>query len=70
MNELDNNEIIWQKQVHITIIDIRVMTRVMVFYATFNNTSLYRGGQFYRWRKSEFSEKPTDLPLPLINFIT
>jgi hypothetical protein len=31
-------------------------------YATFNNISdIYRGGQFYWWRKSEYSEKTTDL---------
>jgi len=40
MNELDNNELIWQKQVHMTIIDIRVMIRVVVLNATFNNTSV------------------------------
>ena len=40
---------------------IRVM--VMVFNATFNNIwyQLYRGGQFYWWRKLEFSEKIADL---------
>ena len=36
-------------------------------YATFNNISvislsLYHGGQIYWWRKSEYPEKPTDLP--------
>ena len=40
MGELDNNEIIWQKQVHMTIIDIRVMIKVVVLNATFNNTSV------------------------------
>ena len=34
----------------------------MVFNATFNNISLYRGGQFYWWRKSEYLENTTDLP--------
>ena len=36
----------------------------MVFNATFNNisvTKVYRGGQFYWWRKTEYPEKTTDL---------
>ena len=33
----------------------------MVLNATFNNISLYRHGQFYLWRKSEYPEKHTDL---------
>jgi len=33
----------------------------MVFNATFNNISVYRGGQFYLWRKPEYPEKTTDL---------
>jgi hypothetical protein len=39
MNELDNNDIIWQKQAHMTIIGIRVMIKVVVSNATFNSTS-------------------------------
>jgi hypothetical protein len=36
--------------------------RLMVFNATFNNISaIYRGGQFYSWRKPEYREKTTDL---------
>ena len=30
--------------------------RVMVFNATLNNISVYRGGQFYRWRKRVHGE--------------
>ena len=38
------------------------MVGFMVFNATFNNIfQLYRGSQFYWWRKSEDLEKTTDL---------
>jgi hypothetical protein len=34
----------------------------MVFNATFNNNSvIYRGSQFYWWRRPEYPEKTTDL---------
>jgi hypothetical protein len=36
--------------------------RFIVFNATFNNISVYRGGQFYWWRKPENPEKLTTLP--------
>jgi hypothetical protein len=29
---------------------------LMVFNATFNNISIYRGGQFYWWKKPEYPE--------------
>ena len=39
------------------------MVRVVLFNDTFNNISvIYRGGQFYWWRKLKYPEKTTDLP--------
>jgi len=32
----------------------------MVFNATFNNIQLYRGSQFYWWRKQEYLPQVTD----------
>jgi hypothetical protein len=49
MGELENNEMIWQKQVHMTIIGILV--RVMVFNATLNNISAIS------WRSVLFVEE-------------
>ena len=36
-------------------------TILMMFNATCNNMSVMRCGQFYWWRKLEYSEKTTDL---------
>jgi len=39
-----------------------VKVRVMVFHANLKKKiQLYRGSQFYRWRKPEYPEIPTDL---------
>jgi hypothetical protein len=35
--------------------------RFILFNTTFNNISIYRGGQFYWWRKLEYPEKTTEL---------
>ena len=43
---------------------------VMVFYATFNNISLYRSGKFYWWRKLGYPKKIPDLQQVTDNFIT
>ena len=31
--------------------------RFMLFNTTFNNISIYRGGQFYWWRRPMYPEK-------------
>ena len=41
---------------------------LMVFNAIFNNFQLYRGGQFYFWRKLAYPEKTTDLSSVTNNF--
>jgi hypothetical protein len=45
-------------------------TCLMVFNATLNNISLYRGGQFYWWRKPRTRRKPSTCRKSLTNFIT
>ena len=40
-----------------------VRTTGLVFNTTFKNIQLYRGGEFYWWRKTECTEKNTNLPL-------
>ena len=37
------------------------LLRVMLFNVTFNNILVYRGGQFYWWKKPKYPEKTTDL---------
>jgi uncharacterized membrane protein YjgN (DUF898 family) len=61
MGDLDNNEIIWRKQVHMTIIDILVWARVMVFNATLNNISAISWHSVLFVEETEYSEKITDL---------
>jgi len=40
----------------------RCLVGSVVFNATFNNISvIYRGGQFYWWRKPEDPKKTTDM---------
>ena len=54
---------------HINPVEVRQVWRLglawsgtMMFNATFNNILVYRGGQFYSWRKQEYREKTTELP--------
>ena len=49
------------------------VSRVIMFSATFNSISifqLYRGGQFYCWRESQYPRKPPTCHKLLTNFIT
>ena len=49
---------------HIAVHLFSIRVRDMVFNAIFNNISItcvYRGGQFYWWRKLEYPEKTTNM---------
>jgi hypothetical protein len=46
----------------ISVVSVGGLVWFMVFNATFNNISaIYRGGQFYWWRKPEYPQNTIDL---------
>ena len=49
------------KENDLIVIYILYIVRAMVFNATFNNISLYRGGQLFWWRGPEYPDKTIDL---------
>ena len=56
------NQIMWKYTFWSVFVVMNFRFKFMVFNTTFNNISqLYRGGQFYWWRKLECPEKTTDL---------
>ena len=58
------------KENDLIVIYIYYMVRDMVFNATFNNISLYRGGKLFWWREPNTRIKPSTCRKSLTNFIT